>query len=151
MHRVLVVNGPNLNWLGKREPELYGVETLADVETMLGARAAAWKGLELRFFQSNGEGEIIDWLQENGPGAAGLIVNPGGLTHSSVSLRDAIAALRVATIEVHVSNVFAREPFRRRSLIAGVCSGSISGLGTYGYAAALESLARRAGLRPAAP
>jgi len=149
MHRVLVVNGPNLNWLGKREPAVYGSETLTDVESMLRERAATWQGLELRFFQSNGEGEIIDWLQEHGTSADGLIINPGGLTHSSVSLRDAIAALELPTIEVHLSNIFAREPFRRRSLIAGACAGSISGLGTYGYVAALDCLAQRGALRRA--
>jgi 3-dehydroquinate dehydratase-2 len=149
MHRVLVVNGPNLNWLGKREPEVYGTETLKDVESMLLRRARSWDELELQFFQSNSEGEIIDWLQVRAPEAHGLIINPGGLTHSSVSLRDAIAALELPTLEVHISNIFAREPFRRRSLIAGACVGCISGLGAYGYVAALDSLAQRAQLAAA--
>ena len=148
MHRVLVLQGPNLNWLGKREPGLYGSDTLDDVEAALRDRARAFADVELEFFQSNAEGEIIDWLQERGPAAQGLIINPGGLTHSSVSLRDAVAALPLPAIEVHISNIFAREPFRRRSLVAGVCVGSVSGLGTYGYVAALEVLLRRAGLQP---
>ncbi len=149
MHRVLVVNGPNLNWLGRREPEIYGSETLADVESMMRRHAARWSGIELAFFQSNSEGALIDWLQEQAARAHGLILNPGGLTHSSVSLRDAVSALSVPAIEVHLSNIFARETFRRRSLLAGVCAGSISGLGTFGYVAALEALARRAGLEDA--
>lgn len=146
MHRVLVVNGPNLNLLGRRQPEWYGTETLEDVEAMLRQRARSWDELELEFFQSNSEGEIIDWLQVQGPYAHGLIINPGGLAHSSVSLRDAIVAMELPALEVHISNIFAREPFRRRSLIAGACAGCISGLGTYGYAAALDSLAQRAQL-----
>lgn len=149
MFRVLVVNGPNLNWLGKRDPEVYGHESLQDVEHMLRARGGAWTGLELEFYQSNAEGALIDWLQRQGPEAHGLILNPGGLAHSSVALRDAVDALDVPAIEVHISNIFAREPFRRRSLLAGVCVGSISGLGTYGYAAALDALARLGHLDPA--
>lgn len=146
MFRVLVVNGPNLNWLGRRDPALYGHDTLQDVERMLRERARAWVGVELEFYQSNGEGALIDWLQREGPEAHGLIVNPGGLAHSSVALRDAVDALDVPAIEVHISNIFAREPFRRRSLLAGVCTGSISGLGTHGYAVALDALARLGGL-----
>lgn len=148
MHHVLVVNGPNLNLLGRREPEVYGTETLADVEARLRARARAWTGLELVFFQSNGEGALIDWVQAEAPGAIGVILNPGGLAHTSVALRDAVAAVGTPTIEVHLSNIYARESFRRRSLVAGACIGCICGLGSYGYEVALEALARRAGLVP---
>ena len=146
MHRVLVVNGPNLNLLGAREPEVYGTETLADIEARLRARARAWSGLELVFFQSNSEGALIDWVQAHAPGAAGVILNPGGLAHTSVALRDAVAAFGTPTIEVHLSNIHAREPFRRRSLVAGACVGCVCGLGSFGYEVALEALARRAGL-----
>lgn len=140
---MLVLQGPNLNLLGTREPHVYGTETLADVESRLRTRARDWPGLELEFFQSNSEGAIVDWLQVRAPDAHGLIVNPGGLAHTSVVLRDAIAALALPAIEVHVSNIFAREEFRRTSLTSGVCVGSISGLGTFGYEAALEALATR--------
>ncbi|MFQ5600565.1 MAG: type II 3-dehydroquinate dehydratase [Candidatus Krumholzibacteriia bacterium] len=146
-HRVLVLNGPNLNLLGRREPEVYGSETLADVEERLRRRAWRWPALQLEFFQSNGEGELIDWLHEKAPGAHGAILNPGGLTHTSVALRDAVAAAGLPAIEVHISNIYARESFRRRSLLAGVCVASLCGLGTLGYEAALECLARNAGLQ----
>lgn len=143
MPRILVVHGPNLNLLGGREPEVYGTETLSDIETRLRARARSWPGLELVFFQSNGEGEIIDWLQAQAPLAHAAIVNAAGLTHTSVALRDAVRATRLPAVEVHLSNIYAREPFRRRSLLAGVCVGSVCGLGALGYEAALEALARR--------
>jgi 3-dehydroquinate dehydratase-2 len=144
--RVLVVNGPNLDQLGRREPELYGRSTLADVEARLRTVAQGWRDLELAFFQSNSEGAIIDYLHAEAPRAGGLIFNPGGLAHTSVSLRDAVAACGVPAIEVHITNIHAREPFRRRSLVAGVCVGSVCGLGTFGYEAALAALASRAGL-----
>jgi 3-dehydroquinate dehydratase-2 len=140
--RILVVQGPNLDLLGRREPEIYGRTTLAEIETALRDRAARWPGLELRFFQSNSEGEILDFLHAEAPRAAGLVINPGGLAHTSVVLRDAVAAVGIPTIEVHLSNIHAREPFRRRSLLAGACRGTISGLGPFGYEAALEVLAR---------
>jgi 3-dehydroquinate dehydratase-2 len=145
MRRILVVNGPNLNLLGRREPEVYGHETLADLEARLHGAARRWPDVELVFFQSNGEGEIIDFLQAEAPAAAGVILNAAGLTHTSVALRDAVRAAGVPTIEVHLSNIWAREPFRRRSLLAGVCTGSICGLGVFGYEAALEALVRRDG------
>jgi 3-dehydroquinate dehydratase-2 len=143
--RVLVVNGPNLNLLGKREPDLYGTMTLADIQTRLVEAARRWPDVELQFYQSNGEGEILDWLHSNAPRARALVINPGGLGHTSVALRDAVAAIGIDTIEVHLTNIHAREPFRRRSLLSGVCVGCICGLGPYGYEAALEALARRAG------
>ena len=145
MPRVLVCNGPNLNLLGQRQPEIYGHASLADIEARLRFLARRWQDVELDFFQSNAEGEIIDWLQAQAPRAQGAIVNPGGLAHTSVVLRDAVAALGLDTVEVHLSNIYAREPFRRRSLLSGVCVGCISGLGAFGYEAALAALARRRG------
>ena len=140
--RILVVNGPNLNLLGTREPQIYGSTTLAQIEMRLRELAVQWPGLELEFFQSNSEGAILDYLHAQGPRAHGIVINPGGLAHSSVALRDAVAAIGIPAVEVHVTNIHAREPFRRRSLLAGVCRGSVCGLGPYGYEAALEALAR---------
>jgi 3-dehydroquinate dehydratase-2 len=145
--RLLVLQGPNLNLLGSREPQVYGTETLAEIEARLQEKARAWHDLELRCFQSNSEGQLIDWLHGQAPGAQALILNPGGLAHTSVVLRDAVAAIGLPAIEVHISNIFAREEFRQRSLLAGACLATISGLGTFGYEAALEALARRAELR----
>ena len=146
MHCILVMNGPNLNLLGRRDPALYGAATLAELETRLRACARQWRDLELRLMQSNSEGTLLDWLHAEASSAQGLVINPGGLTHTSVCLRDAIEAVGLPTIEVHLSNIDARESFRRRSRIAAVCVGSIRGLGAFGYEAALEALALRAGL-----
>jgi 3-dehydroquinate dehydratase II len=140
MQRILVGHGPNLNLLGEREPEIYGRLTLADIEQRLRARASRHADCELVFFQSNSEGALLDWLQREAPRAHGIILNPGGLAHTSVVLRDAIAALARPTVEVHLSNIHAREPFRRRSLLAAVCVGVVCGLGVAGYEAALEAL-----------
>ncbi|MCD8298182.1 MAG: type II 3-dehydroquinate dehydratase [Opitutae bacterium] len=137
MKRIGILNGPNMNWLGKREPEIYGAVTLPDLEARLKKFAAA-NGMEALCFQSNSEGELIDkiyaWAQE---GICGIVVNPGGLTHTSVSLRDCIAGCGIPTIEVHISNIHKREEFRHRSLLAGVCAGQICGLGIRGYELAL--------------
>lgn len=140
MKPVLILNGPNLNLLGLREPQIYGSQTLAGLEAELRIEAAAL-GVELEFFQSNHEGALIDRLHEARGRARGAILNPGGLTHTSVSLRDAVAAMDFPTIEVHLSNTFAREPFRRQDRIAPACRGLIVGLGTAGYRAALRALA----------
>ena len=137
--RILLVNGPNLNTLGRREPEIYGHETLADILGRVEKRAADL-GATLVAFQSNHEGALIDFIQKESEGAAGLIINPGAFTHYGLALRDAIAGSGLPAIEVHISNVFAREPFRRRSVIAPVCKGVVSGLGWRGYIFALESL-----------
>jgi 3-dehydroquinate dehydratase-2 len=147
--RVLVVQGPNLNLLGTREPDIYGTTSLAEIEARLRTAARAWRDLEVDFVQSNSEGALLDALHAAGPRAGGIIINPGGLAHTSIVLRDAIAALCIPTIEVHLSNVHAREPFRHELLSAGACIGVISGLGPFGYEAALQALAQRAGLQRA--
>jgi 3-dehydroquinate dehydratase-2 len=138
---ILVINGPNLNMLGQREPAIYGTTTLASIEQSL-SRRAGQLGVSLEFFQSNSEGAIIDFLQRKGTADAdGIIINPGGLTHSSISLRDCLAAMSVPVVEVHISNIYAREEFRHISLTAPVVRGQISGLGPQGYLLALEFLA----------
>lgn len=139
---ILVLNGPNLNLLGEREPEIYGAAGLADVASDLEAWAKD-TGFTVQMRQSNHEGDLIDWLQEARASVAGIILNPGGLTHNSVSLADAVAAIAVPVIEVHLSNIFAREDFRQRSYVSPVAAGVISGLGTMGYLLAAQALARR--------
>ena len=137
--RILLMNGPNLNTLGNREPEIYGSATLADIVRAVTDRAAA-AGADVRAFQANGEGELIDWLQRECPEADGLIVNAGAFTHTSVALRDAIAWSDLPAIEVHLSNVWKREEFRHESLLSPVCSGVIVGLGAHGYVLAVDAL-----------
>lgn len=137
--RILLINGPNLNTLGRREPEVYGSLTLPEIEQRVAERAKAL-GAELRTFQSNYEGAIIDYLQQEAPAADGIIINGGALTHYGLSLRDALAGAGKPAIEVHISNIHGREWFRRRSVTAEVCRGVIAGLGWRGYIAALESL-----------
>ena len=137
--RILLINGPNLNTLGQREPEVYGSLTLADIESRVADRAKT-HGVELRTFQSNHEGAIVDFIQVEAPDADGIIINPGALTHYGLSLRDALAGADTPAIEVHISNVHGREPFRRRSVTAAVCRGVVSGLGWYSYVAALDAL-----------
>lgn len=135
---ILLVNGPNLNLLGTREPDVYGDTTLTDIEKMV-AHAAAKQGFTLKCFQANGEGEIIDFLQEH-RGAAGLIINPGAYTHYSYAIRDCIKALEMPAVEVHISNIYQREAFRHTSVISPVCLGQISGFGDFGYLLALQAL-----------
>jgi 3-dehydroquinate dehydratase-2 len=139
---VFVLNGPNLNLLGSREPEVYGSETLDEI----GARVADHAdrlGVAVDIRQSNHEGHLIDWLQEAGGGAAdAVILNAGGYSHTSIAIRDAVASIAVPVIEVHLSNIFAREAFRRDSLIAPVAKGCIVGLGAQGYVLALDAAAR---------
>ena len=137
--RYLLVNGPNLNTLGTREPQIYGHDTLADVVSRVTQRAGEL-GVEIDAFQSNHEGAIIDYLQANTGKADGLVINPGGLAHTSLVLRDAITACQIPTVEVHISNVHAREPFRHESLLTAVCRGMVTGLGWRGYVYALEYL-----------
>ena len=136
---VVVLHGPNLNLLGSREPDIYGHTTLQEIDDGLQKRGREL-GLLVKTFQSNHEGALIDRVQQARGQASGLIINAGGLTHTSVSLRDAIAAVALPTVEVHLSNLHAREKFRHRSLLAPVCLGQIAGLGPVGYRLALEAL-----------
>ena len=136
MKKILIINGPNLNLLGTREPEIYGKLTLKDIETAL-TNAAQKYGVELECFQSNHEGEIVDKICSAKNIFDAIIINPAAYTHTSVAIRDALSAVEIATIEVHISNIYSREQFRHNSLIAPVCVGQISGLGLDGYIAAL--------------
>jgi 3-dehydroquinate dehydratase-2 len=138
--RILVVNGPNLNLLGKREPHIYGTRSLADLTEAVRERAAKL-GLEVSFFQSNQEGELIDFLQKEAPGSAGIVINPGALSHYSLALADCLQSLAIPTVEVHISNIHAREEYRSKSVTARAARGVITGLGFTGYLLALESLA----------
>lgn len=142
--KFLVLNGPNLNLLGAREPQHYGVQTLADIEKMLTDEANAL-GVEVGFFQSNIEGELVDAIQKAVGVYDGILLNAAAYTHTSVALRDAIAAVKLPTVEVHLSNVLSREEFRHTSLIGAVCVGSISGFGADSYRLALHGLVNRLG------
>ncbi len=144
MNHIHVINGPNLNLLGTREPEVYGRETLGDIELRL-SQAAATAGVSIQFRQSNHEGDLVDWIQEAGGAGAGVILNAGAYTHTSVALRDAISGSGAHVIEVHLSNVHARENFRHRSLIAPVARGVILGFGSVSYDLALQGLLAFAG------
>lgn len=146
--RLLVLNGPNLNLLGTREPHLYGSDTLADVEALVAARADDL-GFGIDFFQSNHEGALIDRLHEGRGRNPGVILNPAGFTHTSVALRDAIAAVQIPTVEVHLTNVHTRESFRGHSYISAVALAVIAGAGIHGYSLAVDVLARHLGPRPA--
>ena len=137
--KFLLVNGPNLNLLGVREPGVYGSDSLETINSEVAARAAAL-GCSVDFFQSNSEGGIVDRLHSAMGQYDGLIINPGAYTHYSIAIRDAIAAVKLPAVEVHLSNVYGREEFRHTSVIAPVCVGQIAGLGKIGYSLALEAL-----------
>ena len=137
--KILLINGPNLNTLGRRDPEIYGSRTLQDIEQATAERASELQ-TELRAFQSNHEGAIIDFIQAEGPQADGVIINPGAYTHYSLAIRDALETAAKPVVEVHISNIHGREQFRRRSVIADIALGQISGFGWRGYVLALEAL-----------
>lgn len=139
MTSIYLLNGPNLNLLGRREPQIYGGDTLADIETMLQAHAGQ-RGVTLTCRQSNHEGELVSWIQEAGLAGAGVLLNAGAYTHTSVALRDAIAGSGANVVEIHLSNVYAREEFRHKSLIAPVCRGVICGFGKNGYILGFDAL-----------
>ncbi|CAA7611682.1 3-dehydroquinate dehydratase 2 [Magnetospirillum sp. LM-5] len=138
---VLIVNGPNLNMLGKRQPEVYGHQTLADIETAAAAHAESL-GLDMEFHQSNHEGDLVDWIQGARGRAAGIILNAGAYTHTSVALLDALNAAEVVCVEVHLSNIHQREEFRHHSFVSKAAKGMICGFGSHGYILALDALAR---------
>ncbi len=137
--KILIVNGPNLNLLGEREPEVYGYDSLADINKWIAEQTLS-QSQTLHFYQSNHEGALIDYIQGHRHSAEGLIINPGGLTHYSVALRDAIAGCQIPTVEVHLSDVHAREDFRKVSMIKDVCIEQIAGHGKQGYLLALKKL-----------
>lgn len=138
---ILILNGPNLNMLGVREPAIYGTDTLADVEAACAERAAELE-LEIDFRQSNHEGQLVDWIQEARQGADGVVINPAGFTHTSVAIHDALKLCDVPVIEVHLSNIHRREPWRHHSYISLAADGIIMGLGAQGYLLALDAMAR---------
>lgn len=137
--RILFLNGPNLNLLGQREPGLYGTVSLREIESVVRAQAAAWQ-VDIDFRQSNHEGQLVDWLHEAPSAYNGVVLNAGAYTHTSIALRDAIAAIGIPVVEVHLSNIHAREPFRHQSLIAPVCRGQISGFGPWSYLLGLAAI-----------
>lgn len=137
--KILIINGPNLNLLGEREPEVYGSDSLADVNKWIKEHHSSVEH-DLKFYQSNHEGQIIDVIQGHRKSIDGLVINPGGLTHYSIALRDAIAGCQIPTVEVHISDIHAREEFRKTSVIKDVCLQQISGLGKQGYVDAIKLL-----------
>lgn len=139
MKRIVIVNGPNLNLLGKREPHIYGTRSHADLVKTVRAKARKL-GVEVSVFQSNHEGELIDFLQKEAPGSLGIVINPGALSHYSLALVDCLQSLEVPTVEVHISNIHAREEFRSRSVTARAARGVITGLGFDGYLLAMDFL-----------
>lgn len=137
--KLMVINGPNLNLLGKRDKSIYGEMTLAHIEAKILEKAKE-SSTDVIFFQSNHEGHIVDYIQENANECSGIIINPGALTHYGLSIRDALADAKLPTVEIHLSNRYAREEFRHESVIAPICNGQIGGLGWHGYILALEYL-----------
>lgn len=140
---ILVLNGPNINLLGTRQPEIYGRETIADIEALC-AKAGKSLGLDVDFRQSNNEGDLVDAIQDARGRAAGIIINAGGLTHTSIAILDALLAVDLPVVEVHLSNIHQREEFRQKSFVSKVARGMICGFGGHGYELALEAMARLA-------
>jgi 3-dehydroquinate dehydratase-2 len=145
---ILVLNGPNLNMLGKREPALYGAGTLADIESACAAKGREL-GVPIDFRQTNHEGELLDWVQGAADTAVGIVINAGAYTHTSIALHDALRAAALPVIEVHLSNIYARETFRHHSFISPVAKGVIAGLGPQGYTMAIEALYKLVGAQQA--
>jgi 3-dehydroquinate dehydratase II len=145
---IWILNGPGLNLLGEREPEIYGTDTLGDIVESCRKRAAEL-GFEVEGRQTNHEGELIGWLQDARTDAAGVVLNPAGFSHYAIAVRDAVVSARVPVVEVHISNIHAREEFRHRSVVSAVAAGVIAGLGAQGYVLAVEAVANLAG--PAGP
>ena len=139
MKTVYILNGPNLNLLGTREPEIYGKTTLAEIEQSC-RDFGSEHGLEIQFLQSNHEGQLIDWIQDAGKKGLGILINPGAYTHTSIAIRDALSAVQVPVIEIHLSNIHRRERFRHRSYVSQVATGVICGLGPVGYVLGLQAL-----------
>lgn len=139
---VLVLNGPNLNLLGQRDPAQYGTTTLAEIERSVRSRGAEL-GFEVEFRQSNHEGQLVDWVQQARGRVAGVIINPAGYSHTSIALRDALEVLDCPVVEVHLSNIHARESFRQHSYVSAVATGVIAGLGAHGYVLAVDAIAGR--------
>lgn len=137
--KVYVLNGPNLNLLGERQPEVYGTTTLTEVEEMCRKKGADL-GVDIEFRQTNSEGELIDWLHEAKREAGGVVMNPAALTHYSLALREAVAAVEIPVIELHISNIYAREEWRAKSVVSAVARGVVAGLGVRGYEVAVEAL-----------
>ncbi|MBU0996347.1 MAG: type II 3-dehydroquinate dehydratase [Proteobacteria bacterium] len=137
--KILVIHGPNLNMLGKREPEIYGRATLDEINKDITGKGAS-NGLDVQTFQSNHEGAIIDKIQECFGNIKGIIINPGAYTHTSIGIRDAILSVNIPVIEIHLSNIYKRETFRHKSMIADIAVGQISGFGIYGYMLAIDAM-----------
>lgn len=137
---ILIINGPNLNMLGSREPEIYGSETLTDVERLCVSKAAE-KGLSIEFRQTNDEGELVSWIQQAKQGFKGMVINPAAYTHTSIAIYDALLICEIPVIEVHISNIHQREEFRHNSYVSKVAKGVICGFGSYGYALAIDAMA----------
>jgi 3-dehydroquinate dehydratase-2 len=141
---ILILNGPNLNMLGRREPGIYGSETLETIATLCTDHATKL-GYETEFRQSNLEGELVTWIQQSGPTAAGIAINAGAYTHTSVAIRDALLTTGVPIVEVHLSNIYRREPFRHTSYISDIADGVICGFGSQGYVMAIDAIHRTTG------
>jgi 3-dehydroquinate dehydratase II len=142
MNKYLILNGPNLNMLGVRDPNVYGTESLEDIERNL-RQAAEELGISIDFYQSNHEGQLIDRLHQAYGMYTGIVINAGAFTHYSYAIRDALAAIRIPFVEVHISNIHAREDFRHHSVLAPIAEGQIAGLGTYGYELALRAIVKK--------